>query len=46
MDAALQRYNAERLPDIKALLNVSMMWSAAAGMRVEVCQAAGLHCGG
>ena len=45
MDAALQQYNAERLPDIQALLNVNMMWSATAGMRVEVCQPAGLQCG-
>ena len=37
MDAALQQYNRDRLPDVQALLAVNQMWSNKLGMRQEVC---------
>ena len=36
VDAALKQYNAERLPDVLALVNLNQMWSARIGMRTEV----------
>ena len=36
VDAALRQYNAERLPDVQALLKLNQMWSARMGLRQEV----------
>ena len=36
VDAALKRYNAERLPDVQALLNLNQMWIARLGSSQEV----------
>ena len=36
VDHALQRYNRERLPDVKALLSLNQLWAARMGIRAEV----------
>ena len=36
VDRALQCYNRERLPDIKALLALNQLWAARMGIRAEV----------
>ena len=41
LDAALQQYNTERLPDVQALLTLNQMWSARLGTNQEVCHPAG-----